>query len=313
MSERQILATEVFTTAALLLLCLFLLIRLLRVKNKLRDISDILDDISAGNGNHKILASPDEMTAGICYKINEIVYHYENQLAFWRQESELNKQLMTSLSHDVRTPLTTLIGYLDASHKGIIKGAEREEYMETARIKAHELKAYIDDLFEWFKLGSGEETLIVKPYEIAELTRELLKDFIPVFEEKGLDYEITIPQEQVMVMVDLDGYSRILNNLIQNVLSHSDAGRILISVSIQSGKAVICVADDGKGIPKEALPHIFERLYKCDKARSEKGSGLGLNIVKTLTEKMEGSITADSENNHYTTFTLRFPLTARLR
>lgn len=237
--------------------------------------------------------------ADYCYSGKEGVYKLsqgEYQLAFWRQESELNKQLMTSLSHDVRTPLTTLIGYLDASHKGIVKGAEREEYMETAHIKAHELKAYIDDLFEWFKLGSGEETLIVKPYEIAELTRELLKDFIPVFEEKGLDYEITIPQEQVMVMVDLDDYSR-----------------ILISVSIQSGKAVICVADDGKGIPKEALPHIFERLYKCDKARSEKGSGLGLNIVKTLTEKMEGSITADSENNHYTTFTLRFPLTARLR
>lgn len=245
--------------------------------------------------------------AGI--KLNEIVNHYEEQLAGQSQSVETNKQLMTSLSHDVRTPLTTLIGYLDASHKGIVTGKEREDYIETARKKAHELKDYIDVLFEWFKLGSGEETFAVKPYEIAELSRNLLKDWIPIFEEKGLNYEITIPQQRIMAMVDFNGYSRILNNLVQNVLTHSGAGHIEISVSCHLKQAEICVADDGTGISKEDLAHIFERLYKCDKARSERGSGLGLNIAKELTAQMGGTITASSEPTKCTAFTLHFPLT----
>lgn len=310
MNDRKILFAAVFAAAAALFFCFVLLIRLRRVRHKLRDISDILDDISAGNGNHKILAAPKDITSAICYKLNEIVYRYEEQIASLKQESERNKQLMTSLSHDVRTPLTTLIGYLDASHKGMVQGEERENYMETARKKAYELKEYIDDLFEWFKLGSGEEAFAVQSYEIAELTRELLKDFIPTFEEKGLDYEIIIPQQRIMAMVDMDGYSRILNNLIQNVLIHSDAGHIEISISQQSDRVEICVADDGTGISKEDLSHIFERLYKCDKAQPEKGSGLGLNIVKELTMKMGGRITVDSEPKKRTAFTLFFSLSS---
>lgn len=304
----KILFVTIFVAVAALLLCLTLFVKLIHVKNRLHDISDILDDISTGNGNHKILANPKDMTASICYKLNKIVYHYEEQLARQNLSIETNQQLMTSLSHDVRTPLTTLIGYLDASHSGIVQGEERENYIETARKKAHELKEYIDNLFEWFKLGAGEETFSVQSHEIAELTRNLLKDWIPLFEEKGLNYEISIPQRRIMAMIDFDGYRRILNNLVQNVLAHSNAKCIEISVSCPSKQVEIRVSDDGIGISKENLTRIFERLYKCDKARSEKDSGLGLNIVKELTGLMGGTITASSEPMKRTAFTLRFPL-----
>lgn len=308
MKPDEILFAAIFIAATAILICFFLIAKLLHVKNRLHNISDILDDIANGNGNHKILANPKDITATICYKLNKIVCHYEEQLSKQNQSIELNKQLMTSLSHDVRTPLTTLLGYLDAAHKGIVQGNERECYIEAARKKAHELKEYIDNLFEWFKLGSDEETFEVQPHEIAELTRNLLKDWIPIFEEKGLNYEISIPQRRIMAMVDFDAYCRILNNLLQNILAHSDAGRIEITVSYLSKWAEICVADDGIGISKEDLSHIFERLYKCDKARSEKGSGLGLNIVKKLTALMSGTITISSEPNKRTAFTLHFPL-----
>lgn len=308
MKPDEILYVAIFIAIAAFLLCFILIAKLLHVKNRLHDISDILDDIMNGNGNHKILANPKDVTATICYKLNKIVYHYEEQLSKQNQSIEINNQLMTSLSHDVRTPLTTLLGYLDAIHKGIVQGNEREYYIETARKKAHELKEYIDNLFEWFKLGSGEETFEVQPHEIAELTRNLLKDWIPIFEEKGLNYEVSIPQRQIIALVDLDGYCRILNNLIQNVLAHSHAKRIEISVSCLSNQAEICIADDGIGISKENLPHIFERLYKCDKARSEKSSGLGLNIVKKITVLMGGTITASSEPAKRTAFALHFTL-----
>ena len=101
---------------------------------------------------------------------------------------------------------------------------------------------------------------------------------------------------------------RILNNLIQNVISHSRADKIEIALTKKKRDMEITVTDNGIGIEKEDLKHIFERLYKCDKGRSEKGSGLGLSIVHQLVEKMNGTITAESTQGNGTTFILLFPL-----
>ncbi len=101
---------------------------------------------------------------------------------------------------------------------------------------------------------------------------------------------------------------RILNNLIQNVLAHSQADRIGITMQKQNETVQILLVDNGIGIGKEDLKHIFERLYKCDKGRSEKGSGLGLSIVYQLVEKMNGKITVESEEGKGTVFTVTFPL-----
>lgn len=295
----------ILTIAAI---CVVLFVRLFNMKKRLNDIVDVLDDISSGNGNRRILARPGDVTASICYKINKIVYAYEDRLSCLRKAVDTNKQVMTSLSHDVRTPLTTLIGYLDAVHKDIVKGKEREGYIETALKKAYDMKNYIDMLFEWFKLNSNEHPLSIQTCEMAELTRNLLKDWIPVFEEKQLDYEINIPECPIIVKVDLDGYSRIVNNLVQNVITHSNASWVQISVSNKLNQVELCVVDNGIGIPREDLEHIFERLYKCDKGRSQKGSGLGLNIVQQLVEKMNGEISVNSKPNKYTSFVVSFPL-----
>jgi signal transduction histidine kinase len=278
------------------------------VKLKLNDISETLDDIAQGNSNRKILAKPSDMTSVICYKMNDIVHEFRGQVIDLKKAEETNKQLMTSLSHDVRTPLTTLIGYLDAAQKGIVTGAEQEEYIETARLRAHDMKDYVDVLFEWFKLNSNEETFTIRKVELAELTRNLLKDWIPIFENKRLDFDIDIPDQRIEVNLDTDAYSRILNNLIQNVISHSRATHVKIRISLLAAKVIIAVADDGKGISKQDLPHVFERLYKCDTARSEKGSGLGLSIVQQLVEKMSGSISVQSEPYQRTELIVQFPL-----
>lgn len=282
-----------------------------RVKKQIAEMTDALVDVKNGNGNRRILSATNELTAPLAYEINEIVVSYESRLSMVRQTEETNRQLMTSLSHDVRTPLTTLLGYLDAAHKGIVAGKEREDYIETARRKAHELKEYIDVLFDWFKLNSNEFALEPESVEAAELTRNILIDWIPVFEDRQLDYSIDIPEQPVRVRLDTDGYMRILNNIIQNVIAHSHADRIEISLSKQGGNMKLLLADNGVGIEKEDLKHIFERLYKCDKGRSEKGSGLGLSIVHQLAEKMGGSITAESQPGKGTAFTLIFPLDDR--
>lgn len=278
------------------------------LKKQIAEITDALIDVKNGNGNRRILSATNELVAPLAYEINEIVVSYESRLSTVRQTEETNRQLMTSLSHDVRTPLTTLIGYLDAAHKGIVTGKDRDDYIETARRKAHDLKEYIDVLFDWFKLNSNEFAMDINIVEAAELTRNILIDWIPIFEDKQIDYNIDIPEQPFRVKLDTDGYMRILNNLIQNVISHSHADKIEIILSKQEKNMQIRLADNGIGIEKEDLKHIFERLYKCDKGRSEKGSGLGLSIAHQLVEKMNGTITANSTQGTGTEFTLLFPL-----
>lgn len=303
-----LLATVVAVAVIAVISTLLLSRKMHNVKLKLNDISETLGDIAQGNSNRKILAKPSDMTSVICYKMNDIVIEFREQVIDLKRAEKTNSQLMTSLSHDVRTPLTTLIGYLDAAQKGIVAGTEREEYIENARLRAHDMKDYVDVLFEWFKLNSNEETFTIREVELAELTRSLLKDWVPIFENNRLDFDIEIPEKRIKVNLDTDAYTRIINNLIQNVISHSRATHIKIKISLLTVGVMISVADDGKGISKQDLPHVFERLYKCDTARSEKGSGLGLSIVQQLVEKMGGSISVQSEPYQRTEFIIRFPL-----
>lgn len=281
-----------------------------RVKRQIAEMADILTDVRNGNGNRRILSAVNELTAPVAYEINDIIVSYEDRLSAYRQAEEANRQFMTSLSHDVRMPLTTLIGYLDAVHKGIAAGRERDDHIEIARRKEHDLKDYIDVLFDWFKLNGNEFAMKIETVEAAELTRNMLIDWIPIFEDRQIEFNIDIPEQPFMVNLDTDAYMRILNNLLQNVIAHSGADRIEIIMSDKNDHMTLVLTDNGVGIEQEDLKHIFERLYKCDKGRSEKGSGLGLSIAHQLVENMNGSIMAESTRGNGTTFTLLFPLRA---
>lgn len=296
--------------AALLLLAAVLVLagRLRRVDRRLRAMQDILEDIRQGNGNRRLLVPERDPAAPLAYQMNAIVCGYEEQLAALRRAGEANRQLMTSLSHDVRTPLTTLIGYLDAAHRGLVAGAERDEAIAAARRKAYALKDYIDVLFDWFKLNSGEYALSAVPVELGELMRELLADWVPVWEEKGLDYVVDIPDRPLTVRADPDGCARILNNLVQNVLAHSQASRIEVTLRPAGQTVRLCVADNGVGIGRADLPHLFDRLYKCDKSRGSQGSGLGLSIVQQIAQQMGGAVSAQSEPGRRTEFAVQLPL-----
>lgn len=309
MADGMLIAVVIFLM--MLAALLTLAGRLRRTREQIADIQEILNDIQSGNGNRRILLPEKNIAAPLAYQMNEIVSSYEKKLVDLRRMEKTNKELMTSLSHDVRTPLTTLIGYLDVAYRKVVAGQEREEYIGIADRKAHDLKDYIDVLFEWFKLNSDEFTLSLQSVELGELTRNALKDWIPVFEEKGLDYEIEIPAKHLPVKIDRDAYMRIINNLIQNVLTHSQADRIEITLTVREDReerVEVSVRDNGVGIADADLGYVFERLYKCDKGRSGKGSGLGLSIVRQITEKMGGTVSVRSELGEYCEFRVEFVL-----
>lgn len=279
------------------------------VKKQIKNMDSILVDMVSGEVGHKILASNDCITSDIAFKINAIVYQLEKEISDLKIDSETNKELMTSLSHDLRTPLTTLIGYLDAIDKGIVNGKEGEEYFQIARSKAYDLKEYIDILFEWFKLQSSEIDLLIENVEINELTRRILRDWIPILEENNINFEIDMPERPIFIKVDRDKYERIINNLLQNVISHSKASKLYISISNNDRRVFISIKDNGIGISETNLPYIFDRLYKCDAGRSRKGSGLGLAIVKQMVELMQGEITVESKEGEFTNFIIQFNTT----
>lgn len=277
-----------------------------KVKIQIKNMDSILADMLSGEVGHKILASSSDVTSDISYKINAIVYKLEKEISDLVVDSKTNKELMTSLSHDLRTPLTTLIGYLDAIDKGVVNGKEREDYFQIARSKAYDLKEYIDILFEWFKLQSSETDLLMEKVEINESTRRILRDWIPILEENNIDFEIDMLDKPIFIKIDRDKYGRIINNLLQNVISHSKASKLYISISNNDRRVFISIKDNGIGISETNLPYIFDRLYKCDAGRSRKGSGLGLAIVKQMVEVMQGEISVESKEGEFTNFIIQF-------
>lgn len=295
----------------ILILCfvviVYLILKLSKVSEQLSIIEDSLDDIKQGNLNRRILVRENDMTKTICYSINDMVTNNQVQLIKLKQSEQAYKRLMTSLSHDVKTPLTSLVGYLEAVQERIVTGEEKEEYLEVALTKAHHLKGFVDSLFDWVKLDAKEQVFQLERQDINELTRDILTDWIPTFEENNFEYNIDISDKECFIQLDPNAFIRIINNLLQNVLIHSEGTQIDLQIGDKDHDVIVQISDNGKGIPTKDLPHIFDRLYQSDESRSVNGNGLGLAIAKELVHLHNGSISADNSLNGGMTFTIIFP------
>lgn len=290
-----------------LLVILFLFTKLRRVRGQLSIIEEALEDIKSGNLNRRMLTKKNDMTRKICYGINEIAMNSQTQLIRQKQSEQAYKRLMTSISHDVKTPLASLVGYLEAIECKIVAGEEKDEYVHVAFEKACYLKHFVENLFEWVKLDSGEQIFHFEALDLNEASRDIVADWISVLESGNFEYEFDIPETEYLMRIDVNAYSRILNNLLQNVLIHSKGNKVIFRISENDRQARITLADNGKGISPDHLPHIFERMYQCDQSRSAKGNGLGLSIVKELVAAHKGTIAADSTPDKGTIFTILLP------
>lgn len=318
-----------FLLAISLLLNIVLCSKVISINKKISESIEVLDDIKKGNGNRKILSKDNDNFSEIIYKINEIVYLYEEKLTEFRKKENANNQLLTSLSHDIRTPLTSIIGYTDAMKKELLKDGLNdkydlqnviennntlennnviENYIDIVREKSYYLKEYLDNVFDWFKLNSNEFYLDLKDTEITELSRNIIKSWIVIFEEKDIDFDIEIEEKEIICNLDQNAYARVINNIIQNAVEHSKTKKIQISIKESNRKIFITIKDFGVGIEPDDLEHIFDRLYKCDKARNKVGSGLGLYITKELVEKMNGCINVKSKVGEGTEFEIIFEI-----
>lgn len=295
----------------LLLIIVSLALSSYQSKKKVQSMNRILQDILEGNLDRKLLVKDHTELSQTYFIINEIVAKYKEELVNLRQSEKTYKQLVTNLSHDIRTPLASLMGYLGAVQDGVVTGEEKAEFLKLSSEKAEVLKNYIDTLFEWLKLESGERIFEFKRMDICELSREVMGEWIPQLEQNQIEYQIRIPEDELELVIDESSYRRILNNLLQNVLIHSQAD--LITLDIHENEETVCISltDNGVGISEKDLPHIFERLYRCDAARSGKGNGLGLSIVTELLKANKGSIRVESRLGEGSHFVIEFPKNKR--
>ena len=159
---------------------------LLGARRQLGIIKEALQDIKDGNLNRRVLASESDMTKQICYGINEIASSSQARLVRQKQAEQAYKRLMTSLSHDVKTPLASLVGYLEAVENGLVTGPEKDEYIHVAVEKAHRLKLFVTSLFEWVKLDAGEQVYHFDVFDLNEITRNSIAEWVPMLEAAGV-------------------------------------------------------------------------------------------------------------------------------
>lgn len=171
------------------------------------------------------------------------------------------------------------------------------------------MKQFVEHLFEWVKLDSKEQAFHFVSLDFFELSRNIMADWIPILESHGLSYEIHIPETPCIVSVDVNAYTRILNNLLQNVLVHSQGTQVTLCIQEIKQQVQVSLSDNGKGIAPQNLPHIFDRLYQCDSSRNANGNGLGLAITKELIHALKGTILANTTPGMGTEFLLTFPKT----
>ena len=173
--------------AIALLIIILLLSKLGHIHGQFSLIKDALEDMKQGNLNRRVLARESDMTKLICYDINQIAISNQARLIGQRQADQAYKRLMTSLSHDVKTPLTSLVGYLEAIESGIVSGEEKEEYLHVAFNKSQLLKHFVESLFEWVKLDAGEQLFHFEYLDLNELSRNIMADWVTVLENSNLN------------------------------------------------------------------------------------------------------------------------------
>lgn len=213
------------------------------------------------------------------------------------QEQKRKKDLVAFLAHDLKTPLTSVVGYLTLLRdKPGIDPAERERYTAVALDKARRLESLLEEFFDISRMELHQDGDRWETVQLTLLLEQITDEFYPLLEDKGLKLEADIAPG-LTAIGDADKLARVFDNVLRNAVSYSHKdGAIRLTASLEEGKVHIRIANRGLGIPEKELSNIFERFYRLDAARSTRtgGAGLGLAIAKEIVDDHGGSIAAES-------------------
>ncbi len=232
----------------------------------------------------------------------------ENHLAIEQllKENRSYRESITSISHDIRTPLTSAKGYLQLLCHTELPEQKRQEYTQTAKQRLDALAQMLDQLFFYTRIEAGELPLTIEPINAANLFAEIISMFYTDFLHKGCEPDVQLPKTPCQIPADRQAFTRIVENLIKNALVHG-TGDYQMSLSTEGSCAVIRMANRTDSIEESDLACIFDRFYTTDMSRSRRSTGLGLAIVKELTRQLDGTVSAALDGDLFS-ITLRLPL-----
>lgn len=265
----------------------------------LNDLTSGILEISIGNFNHKI---PVENNGELCMvgeKLNEMSNYIYLFLCDEHQNESVKNELITSVAHDIRTPLTSIIGYLYlAVYRKDLKEEVRNRYIQIAYNKSKRLEQLTEDLFSYTKYSNDEVKLHYERIDLVKFMEQLIDEFYPSFKDAELNYSLECELPKAYIMADGNTLARAMGNLVGNAIKYGRDGKSIKVVLKQEDQYVsVAVINYGEIIPKEDLKHIFERFYRVENSRSNEtgGSGLGLAIAKRIVEMHNGTIMAKSD------------------
>jgi signal transduction histidine kinase len=235
------------------------------------------------------------------------------QVARLEDTDALRRELVANVSHDLRTPLASLQGYLETLQMkdAELSPSERLRYLEVAHNQCDHLARLVAELFELARLDANEVQPVLEPFSLAELIQDVLQKFELRAEQGGVTLESRCDEALPFVVGDIALIERVLDNLIDNALQHTpEDGTVAVAAQATDGVLLVQVVDTGTGIPADQLPHVLERFYQTADARGGKGAGLGLAIARRIVELHGSVMRAASEPGRGSVFSFDLPATA---
>ncbi|MCD9022990.1 sensor histidine kinase [Cohnella silvisoli] len=278
------------------------------------DLSHILaglQEIANGNLDRPIPAGERSgELAEVAFKINEMAERLHRTIQDERNAEKTKNDLITGVSHDLRTPLTSILGFLEVIHEDRYRDeVELRHYMTIVYEKSLTLKKLIDDLFEYTRVNNGIPLNTVQ-LDLIGFIRQLCEEFVPQLEAAGMTCRVEAELDALVIDADGDLLVRSFENFLSNAIRYGQDGRYIdISFNVSEGEAIVNIANYGEPIPERDLPFLFDRFYRVDRSRSKEtgGTGLGLAIAKSIIEVHGGRISVQSSRDR-TVFTTRLPL-----
>ena len=271
-------------------------------------ISEAVQNISEGNLNTVIDVIGDDEFSSMAANLNHMAADIKKLMEKERESERTKNELITNVAHDLRTPLTSIIGYLELlAGNQQVPADMQHKYIEIAYGKSRRLQKLIEDLFGFTKLNCGKIAMHVGQIDIVKLLGQLVEEAYPNFVEKGLSYDLQSNVPAKIINADGNLLARLFDNLIGNAIKYgADGKRVLVKIHAEGETVTVSVTNYGYVIPADELPLIFNKFYRVEQSRSSStgGTGLGLAIAKEIVDMHGGTISVASDLNG-TVFTVK--------
>lgn len=271
-------------------------------------------NIKDGNLDFNVITDTEDEIGEVCIAFEEMRIKLKEQIEVSMQYEKDNKELLSNISHDLKTPITAIKGYVEGIRDGVADTPEKmDKYIRTIYNKATDMDKLIDELFLFSKLDSNSMNYSFAKLNLKDYFEDCVDEISLDLESRGISlaYYNHVPEDTIII-ADPEQLKRVINNIVGNSVKYMESrrsGHIGIFIKDEPEFVQIEIQDNGKGIAKKELPHIFERCYRTDASRnsSKGGSGLGLSIAKKIIEEHGGKIWANSVEGEGTTmsFVLR--------